>query len=350
MNTITIGSIAKYIKTINNIYKSPEKIIDILYQNNAGPFGFSQELLEKLEKEDDAQKRKEYLSALYNEKYAYTVEFEKHIKAKRDFEKFGIQPKFKFYYRGHYSDKYLLLPSALRVFPEKENYYYKEIITRNPNEFVGSGNLEKLVKMQHYECPTRLLDITSNPLVALYFACKNTGCNRCSSARVGEVIIFATYEEDILSFDSDKALILASLPKFTLEEKRKISYICMEAVSKGEKSLPENKDEIIARLYHEIRREYPAFKDIINPYDILTAFFVQPLKNNNRIIKQEGAFIICGQFYEEKSLMQKLNSFAIARIKIRNKEKLLKELDVLGINEATLFPEVDKVANYLKNR
>ena len=74
------------------------------------------------------------------------------------------------------------------------------------------------------------------------------------------------------------------------------------------------------------------------------------MRDNDRIIKQEGAFIICGQFYDSESLVQKLNSSLVARIKIINKPKILRQLDVLGINEATLFPEIDKVANYLKNR
>ena len=37
-------------------------------------------------------------------------------------------------------------------------------------------------------------------------------------------------------------------------------------------------------------------------------------------------------------------------LRIQNQEGILKELDMLGINESTLFPEVDKVASYLKSK
>lgn len=41
-----------------------------------------------------------------------------------------------------------------------------------PNEFLGN-RFDSLVKMQHFGMPTRLLDTTTNPLVALYFACES---------------------------------------------------------------------------------------------------------------------------------------------------------------------------------
>lgn len=42
----------------------------------------------------------------------------------------------------------------------------------HPDEFLGN-RFDSLVKMQHFGMPTRLLDTTTNPLVALYFACES---------------------------------------------------------------------------------------------------------------------------------------------------------------------------------
>lgn len=260
-------------------------------------------------------------------------------------------PKYQLFYRGHYNKrKFRLPPSVLRSESEskKEDYYYNEMIIRNPNELQDLTHLQKLVTLQHYSCPTRLLDVTSNPLVALFFACTNAECRNCDFAEEGEVIVFFEYEANILPFDSDKALILSALAKLKYSDKIDI-YGKMVSAHKEGRLLKSNQDSI-ARLYHEIKHEVPSFEESIKPLDIGVPYFVKPIKTNQRIVKQEGSFIICGLTEDVENLEQQLNKIVIARISIRKKGAILKELDSLGINEATLFPEMDKVANYLKNR
>jgi len=77
-------------------------------------------------------------------------------------------------YRGH-SDRrqFKLLPSVFREqkYADSEHIIVRELVASHPGEFASdSTTLEQLARMQHYSLPTRLLDVTWNPLVALYFA------------------------------------------------------------------------------------------------------------------------------------------------------------------------------------
>ena len=65
-----------------------------------------------------------------------------------------------------------LCPSILRLprLRENESRLYHELLIECPEEFEKCpSHLEKLVKMQHYGLPTRLLDITGNLLVGSVF-------------------------------------------------------------------------------------------------------------------------------------------------------------------------------------
>ena len=211
-------------------------------------------------------------------------------------------------------------------------------------DFQGTSHLEQLVKMQHYDWPTRLLDITSNPLVALFFACNENG------DKEGCVYVFRVLTKDVLFYDSDTVKILSALPVFSKEDKELLFEECVKKIKKhGKFDAPRNAD-IVEKLYKQIKTEDASFKKEIDPLTVLSAYFVQPLKDNNRILKQDGAFIIDGISRTDTECENKLSLLVTCKILIDKKSDILKELDALGINEATLFPEIDKVAHYLKGR
>lgn len=257
---------------------------------------------------------------------------------------------FKLFYRGHSNVSYKLEPSIYRdeIWLKNEKKMYQELLINCPNDFSKLKNhIEILAEMQHYGLPTRLLDVTQNPLIALYFACEDL------ATYAGEVIIFVENKDKIKYPQSDTVAMLSSLPVFTYEEQKEF-YI----LSRDSSLTSEEFNRRIERLIHEVKMERPGFQSKVNPIDLRSCLFCIPARVNKRLDKQEGAFIVCG-LLDEKYGEKKENSLSNLRVKnsenkkivciIENKDRLQKHLNTLGINKARVYPEIDDVADYIKN-
>lgn len=262
----------------------------------------------------------------------------------------GVKPANKLVsYRGHPNSAFLLRPSIFRSpgMREKEHILLRELIAAHPEDFTADASaLELLVRMQHYSLPTRLLDVTLNPLVALYFAAESakkrvidrrTG-KRTSVEAAGEVITFSIASRRVRYFDSDTVSILANLARLDSALKKKID------TSREQDDF--NEDLPIRRLIHFIRQEQ-SFEPEIVPDDLDKILLVKPKQNNRRINAQSGAFFVFGLTQE----LEETNPFGVTlnRITVEAgaKKTIRDDLDKLGVNEKTLFPEIERAARYI---
>lgn len=111
--------------------------------------------------------------------------------------------------------------------------------------------------------------------------------------------------------------------------------------------------------------EWKTKKDYVQRFiDIVqNNYIVVPVYTNERLSRQSGVFLLASNFTVEKK-QENIEEYVISKSKkvlndefedtvlIVNgddKERILKELDLLNINEATLFPELEHQLNYIKN-
>ena len=187
-------------------------------------------------------------------------------------------------YRGQSDQTWELKPSVLRgLKPNAETKILSELLLEAPSEF-GSDKLmfDKLVRAQHYGLPTRLLDVSLNPLVGLFFACNEEE----HWQKNGSVQIFRFDRNDrVKSADSDTVSLLRNLSKLNDDEKTVIhDHIRANKVGKwsNEKLTSFRELPAMRRLNQFIRDEKPYFLDIANPTDLIRYFFVHPRKKQSK--------------------------------------------------------------------
>lgn len=253
-------------------------------------------------------------------------------------------------FRGQRDKQHHLNPNVLREssnHPKNEHIIFRELVSLYPDKFESDKNtLEQLIRAQHYELPTRLLDLTFNPLVALYFAIGDLSKNLVN----GKIFILKIKKDKLKYYDSDTASCIANLAYLSFEEKNEIikSYSDNPEISINEfcKLIP------VTRLLHFIKDEKPHFHNNINPADLFKVIAVKSKMNNERIIAQSGAFLLFGLNVKDLDLSENIEGIEISSIEIHkdNKEIIKKELDSLNINDSSMFPSISAAAKYISSK
>jgi hypothetical protein len=262
------------------------------------------------------------------------------------------------FYRGQPNRGLSLLPTIFRSrMLQHEEDIINEFIRRRPDEFPErDGLFNILAKMQHYGLHTRLLDVTENPVVCLYFTCSQ------NLDKDGEIFIF---KKDLDEIPSNAALNI--ITEFYINHRNNNGDY--DIVSYYDYALNNYKSKDVEIAFHHIVNGLPCF--------------ARPKIINERILRQSGSFMLfandvcpgincpnesCADYGTDncamdgvatnlrervktvkiKNTLPDITNAHVANeqnryryiVKAESKKTILSELQTIGIDKAFLFPEL----------
>lgn len=253
-----------------------------------------------------------------------------------------------YYYRGVGDSSWGLEPSIMFNNLEWcESKMIREFKQLWPDEFNDTDNFNVVAKMQHFGLPTRLLDFTTNPMVALYFAC----CNE----------------------PNNDGKVFLTLPRYSECIREQIDIIFDPIDSSKQKKVKTDLEYIYTYLsvVYGINKLYFKRPDHVTEREKRQSSIFMLFANNifnydtNRILSNAEATGLCLYDDERSKLpksmgihntLKRVESIDFDRqfieiiVPASIKQVILENLSRIGIKKSFLFPEIEYTAEYLKKK
>lgn len=250
------------------------------------------------------------------------------------------------FFRGESMHHDYQLPGLFRSIEliEHEDNLVNDNITNSASELENKTMFDKLTLMQHYGSSTRILDITSNALIALYFAVSG------DLNEDGFVYLISGYKGEnfkdnieIKTPDMEEVIVKSVLSRLSFKSKKLLSYLFSNSKDEYKdikikfeelKKQPLTFDYNILEIEKTINHLYLLVEEELNvsnvtiPISYLFGYdIVQPYQIDNRVARQSSLFMIFGLqdfLSAKKELIRVLNEDTKLK-KLKEKEKEAEE-------------------------
>jgi hypothetical protein len=203
---------------------------------------------------------------------------------------------------------------------------------------------ELLALAQHHGLPTRFMDWTTNPLVALYFATRSSKTDKNGNPLDSAVYVLtgkAVRYNDMLRKEHKEDVEEDKYEKETKED----PYSEFGVDDDNENVLSEM-DVPIKEETKEKEKEKKSTQSKSSPFDIAFNVIYDPPHVSPRIRAQDGVLLAC---YRPLQEIEDTNYIEIL-IKHDAHDEIRKRLDQYGVFDKQLFPDLDGMAKWLKYR
>ncbi len=272
------------------------------------------------------------------------------------------------FYRGQekrIADDYKLRPSIGRYnFLSQMNMtelseYEEDVLeifknhVRGHNVLEAKNSWEYLALAQHHGLPTRYMDWSTNPLVALYFATRNTAFDENKKPFDSAVYVLTsnpkslTAVEKELRHQKEKDEVKHKATSTTQETADQgdpySAYGIGDAVSPVTPPLQPS-DEITEYVNRQSQAELISEVSYSSPLNLTENIIYYPPHISPRIRAQDGVLLAC---YNPLNEIEEKDYREII-IKAEAHKEIRKQLNKCGIFDRQLFPDVDGCTKWLK--
>lgn len=281
------------------------------------------------------------------------------------------EQKNRFYFRGQCkraTEGYPLKPSVARyehlnlltlAVREQKECEVLETFSNHLLTYVQhrpENDWEKLAIAQHHGLPTRFMDWSTNPLVALYFAVRQSEQDNDGKPVDSAVYVLISNPKRYADFKRDQEVQVKPVADAATEP---VADLAEDAYGDFEASADDNAEEVYenpilrpfgldwASEVDAMRHpEQPGINTIPSPFKISENIIYDPPHVSPRIRAQDGVLMACFK------PMQELDEQDYQEIIIKHSahDEIRRRLDQYGVFDKQLFPDLDGIAKWLKYR